>query len=431
MTKFQLILTGVFVAFILIGVLVFSFSKGSSKPIVPVVMWGTIPTDVFAKAFAVTTLATDRTISLNYVQKNASTFDGDFLNALATGKGPDVVLLSQEEIFKNQSKLFTIPYANYAERDYLNTFVQEGSLFLNANGTLAVPILIDPLVMYWNKDIFTTAALTAPPSFWDQFYGLTNSLTKKDGAFNITQSAVALGGYSNVNNAKDILAALLIQAGTPIVSMSPNGVLTSVLIYNFGLPVTPAISATTFYTEFSNPAKADYSWNRSLSNSQDMFTAGNLAIYFGFSSELNVLRQKNPNLNFDVWPLPQSRTAQKKVTFGRILALALVKNSAKISSAYAIVAGLSSANNVAAFSKTLGMPPARLDLLSTIPKDSYSTVFYQSALQSRGWFDPDGTQTNSIFQNLIETITSGKATQDVALTQADNQLKSVISSSSQ
>src|ERR1035437_11204405 len=120
MTKFQLILTGVFVAFILIGVLVFSFSKGSPKPVVPVVMWGTIPTDVFAKVFAATTLATDRTISLNYVQKNASTFDSDFLNALATGKGPDVVLLPQEEIFKNQSKLFTIPYANYAERDYLD-----------------------------------------------------------------------------------------------------------------------------------------------------------------------------------------------------------------------------------------------------------------------------------------------------------------------
>src|ERR1035437_6682001 len=108
MTKFQLILTGVFVAFILIGVLVFSFSKGSSKPVVPVIMWGTIPTDVFNKAYIATTLATDRTISLKYVQKNASTFDNDFLNALATGNGPDIVIMPQEEIFKNQSKLFTI-----------------------------------------------------------------------------------------------------------------------------------------------------------------------------------------------------------------------------------------------------------------------------------------------------------------------------------
>jgi multiple sugar transport system substrate-binding protein len=431
MSKFQTILIGVFIAFMLIGVIVFSFSKGSSKVAVPIVVWGTVPNDVFSAAFNRSAFSKDKTVSISYVQKDPTTFDNDFLNALAIGKGPDVVLLPQEEIFKNQSKLFTIPYTAYSQRDYLNTYIQEGSLFLGANGTLALPILVDPLVMYWNRDIFNSAAIPTPPSYWDQFYSLANSLTVKDGAFNITQSAVALGGYSNVTNAKDIISALLLQAGTPIVALQSNGALTSVLTQDFGLPVSPAVSVTTFYTEFSNPAKTDYSWNRSLPNSQDMFTAGNLAIYFGFASELNVLRQKNPNLNFDVQPLPQSRTSQKKITFGRMLAFAIVKNSPKISSAYTALVGLTSADSVASFSKILGIPPARLDLLAIAPKDAYSTVFYQSALQSMGWLDVDSVQTASIFQNLIENITSGKATEQEALVQADSQLRGVVGSSIQ
>ncbi len=43
-----------------------------------------------------------------------------------------------------------------------------------------------------------------------------------------------------------------------------------------------------------------------MSDSKNMFLAGDLALYFGFASELDDLKNKNPNLNFDVTLFPQT-----------------------------------------------------------------------------------------------------------------------------
>ena len=43
MTKFQIILMGVFGVFIIVGVIIFSAYKGGSQNTATVVVWGTIP----------------------------------------------------------------------------------------------------------------------------------------------------------------------------------------------------------------------------------------------------------------------------------------------------------------------------------------------------------------------------------------------------
>jgi hypothetical protein len=80
---------------------------------------------------------------------------------------------------------------------------------------------------------------------------LVEKITKKDSSGNVFQSAVAFGEWSNINNAKDILSMLMIQAGTPITSRSGTAVI-SVLNSQFSSPTVPAQSALEFYTKFSN-----------------------------------------------------------------------------------------------------------------------------------------------------------------------------------
>ena len=43
MTKFQLVLTGIFGAFLIVGVIIFSSYRGNSGDTISVVIWGTIP----------------------------------------------------------------------------------------------------------------------------------------------------------------------------------------------------------------------------------------------------------------------------------------------------------------------------------------------------------------------------------------------------
>ena len=87
MSKFQLILTIVFGAFIVIGVLVFSLSRSNLTPAVRVTIWGTLPQEVFDQVLNQSPLGKSKTLVLTYVTKNLDTFDQDFIDALASGVG--------------------------------------------------------------------------------------------------------------------------------------------------------------------------------------------------------------------------------------------------------------------------------------------------------------------------------------------------------
>jgi ABC-type glycerol-3-phosphate transport system substrate-binding protein len=428
-SKFQVVFIGIFAVFIVIGVIIFAMGgKKSGSENNKVVVWGTIPQSTFAKVFSNSSLFNSKTIAVSYVEKSESNFDTDFLEALAGGGGPDVIFIASDKLLKNKNKIFTIPFSSLSERTFKDTYAEEGELFLVPDGILGLPITIDPIVMYWNRDIFSNAGLSAPPSFWDEFFNLSQNLTTKDGAFNITRSAIALGEYRNITNAKDILSALFLQAGNPIVSLA-NGVPVSVLREKLGLAVPPGVAALSFFTEFSNSAKAYYSWNRSLPPSQTVFLSGDLAIYFGLGSEFPLLKLKNPNLNFDVSRFPQSsnvRTGTRKVTFGRMEGVSIVRNSKNIGGAFTVVSELAGKNLGGAFSQELFRAPARRDLLSVKQTDSILPILYDSALWSKGWLDPDKKMTESIFEDMIESVTGGRARLESAINQASIEIGALL-----
>lgn len=407
-SKFQLALTGVFAAFIVIGMMIFAFGgKGNSEAVSQVLVWGTISDQTFLQVFSQSLLSKSETIKVTYVQKIPKSFDSELVEALASGVGPDLIFTTQDTLWKNNNKIYTIPFANYPERNFRDTFAEEGELFVTPTGLLAIPFSIDPLVMYWNRDIFTNANISAPPAYWDEFFALAQSLTVKDGSFNITRATAPLGEFQNVNNAKEIISALMMQAGTPVVSYLNSSYISSIMERG-GADVLPSEAAVTFYTEFSNPAKPFYTWNRSLPSSQSMFLSGDLSVYFGFASEAGYIKLKNPNLNFDVAPLPQSRTGSRKITFGKMTGLSILRNSKNIAAAYTVAIDLTSQQVQKEFTSALIVPSARRDLLAKPGADAFTPTFNSSALYAKAWIDPNNTITDTLFQNVIESITSGR-----------------------
>lgn len=428
MTKFQLILTGIFAAFIVIGVLVFSLSRSGSDVVVSkVTVWGTMTQNQFGQILKSTGLDQDKTFNITYVEKRAETFDRDFVEALADGAGPDLFMISQASLLKHESRIFPIPYNSFSERDFKNTFIEGSEVFLAPQGVLAVPYIVDPLVMYWNRVLFTNEGLAREPHFWEELYSLTSRLTKKDGALNIIQTTVPFGEFSNISNAKSILSMLTLQAGNPIVSRrSGDGKPVSLLSEKFNFTLAPTNEALRFFTDFSNPSTIYYSWNRSLPISQNFFTAGDSALYFGFASELPAIQKRNPNLNFDVASVPQSRQAKQALTFGNFYGLAISKNSKDISGAFTLAFKLIDKVAMQAMVDTIKLPPVRRDILSSKPVDAYMAVFYDSALKSKAWLDPDPTETSRIFKNMIEELTAGRASIVESVTRANSELQVLL-----
>ena len=410
MTKFQIILTGIFAAFIIIGVAIFAVGgNDSSKDISRVTLWGTMTVQDFSGFTQKIGLDQNKTIILTYVEKNPVTFDQELVNALAIGQGPDIFFLPQDSILKNQDKVFAIPFQNYSLRDFKNNFIAEGELYLTSTGVLALPFTVDPLVMYWNRDIFSNASLSQVPAYWDEFFSIVPKITEKDTALNIKKTIIAFGEFRNISNAKEIISTLIMQAGSPITVRNEQGVF-SALVITSGSVNSPAVNALNFYTDFANPAKSFYSWNRALPASKDYFLAGDSATYFGFASELRSLQLKNPNLNFDIASLPQSRAKGPLTTFGKMNGLAISKTSKNIAGAFRVVSLLTSSDSIAALVPFTILPPVRRDLLAIKPTDAYFSVFYDSAIRSRAWLDPDKDKTSGLFQEMIESITGGRNT---------------------
>ncbi len=424
MSKFQIILLAVFGFFILIAVLVFSFYKGSSSSQSTVTLWGTLPANAVGTLLSNISIA-DETVVIRYAEKNPSTIQADFTEALARGKGPDLVILPQDEIWLAKDKLAVIPFASISAREFADAFVEGGETFLSSAGVYALPLTIDPLVLYYNRDMLSTAGFARPLAYWDEIYAQATKLTRRDAAGNITQSTIALGETRNIPDFKEILSLLLLQAGSPVTQLIAGDVLRSALLENPGLPVAPAESALDFYTQFANPSKPFYSWNKSLPEAQTHFAVGDAAYYLGLASELSAIKKKSPTLNFAVANVPQSRVAGRAITTGKIYGVALSRATMNRAGALSAALRLISAENAAELAKLTGLPPARRDLLSAEPTDANESVFYDAALQTRAWLDPNPAGTRAAFQEAIENVTGGRLRVSQALSVASEKINNL------
>lgn len=420
MNSFQTITLGIFGFFIIVGLLVVATVKSNGRDSkVPIAVWGSRPRaemSVLINRF----FENNKTISVSYREVREENLDQILLEALAIGKGPDLVILPLELLLRNRDKISPIPYTNYSKRTFLDTFVQEGDLFLQENGIAALPFTLDPLVMYWNRDFLDEAGLTTPPKYWDEFLELANNITERDEEDNISRGAIALGEYENVNSAKEILSALFLQSGSQIFGYDTKGVLRGDLRGKNAGPVLD------FFTEFANPLKPVYSWNRSLPESKEQFLASRLAVYLGFGSEYTELQKGNPNLNFDVALLPRPRNASVGITYGKMTGVALLRSSRKTSVALQVALILGSPEASGLLHGKNGLPPVHRNLLASKPDDAFGAVMYDSASRARGFLDPNPALSKKIFKNMVESVTSGREHSTGALLEANQALENAI-----
>ncbi|MBP9771529.1 MAG: extracellular solute-binding protein [Candidatus Pacebacteria bacterium] len=430
MRTFQTVLLAIFGFFILAGVIaIATLGKfgGDSETAASAVIWGTLPSEAVSQVIAQYNDANDNVLlAVTYRQFSPDSFDAELIDALASGAGPDAVIISHESLVLYEDKLYTVPFASISERLFRDTYTEGSEIFMNREGVLALPIVIDPLVLYWNRTLFNTARVANPPSYWDELIGLGEKLTRTDDSFNILQSVIALGEFDNINHAKEIISTLILQAGNPITLRDAGGRIGVIMGDDLGLPEAPADSALRFYTEFANPVKSVYSWNRSLPSSRNVFVRGDLGLYLGFASELLGLQEENPNLNFDIAAVPQVRDSSLATTYGRLYGIGIVKQSPNIAGAFRAVTLLASKDAEMLWAEEMGLPPARRDLLAIAPADPYASVFYNEALISSAFLDPDATLSDDIFKELVSNITSGRMPVSRAVSDASARLEQLF-----
>ncbi len=246
-------------------------------------------------------------ITIQYEKQDIKTL-GDYVTRLKTraserGDGaPDIVRFHSSWLLQLQNILAPFPQDVVAEtgleKDYFH--VVENDLKGSDGAYYGLPLSIDTLALYVNTDLLSNIG-ASPPTAWageNAIDDLARELTVVD-AGNIVQSGVAMGTYENISHASDIISLLLLQNGANFRNLA-------------GSCLECTVNAIQYYTILSRGSTAV--WNQSMDNSKIAFAGGRLAMYFGYAWDIYEIKAANPNLNFQIVPVPRLPESPSTIT---------------------------------------------------------------------------------------------------------------------
>jgi len=428
---FELTLVAVFGTLFLLALILLRTYSPTSDPNASsleagVSIWGTVPEAAFVELLDQISIADRNYKNVTYRYISPENFDTVFVNALADQASPDLLFLSHERLIEHRNRLQPITYDSFPMRDFRSLYIDGAEIFALSDGIYALPVAVDPLLMYWNRDIFADNGLLKAPATWEEVVNqIVPTLTLRDNFRNLTRSAMAMGEYSNIKNAFPILSLLLLQGGSGLVGES-SGYYQVRLDESVGQgPAAPFANVATFFTNFNNINNTLYSWNVALRPDTEMFLSEDLAIYFGLASEGRSLAARNPNLSFDVSEVPQGASSAVKRNYGIFYGLAIPKAAKNKTGAALVLQTLSGESNALKLANLGGFAPVHRTSLASGSNDIYGRVAYASAIYSRGWLSPDRDRLDVILQQMLSSISANRNNISSAASDAIKQISQI------
>lgn len=402
---------GVFAA--LFSVLIFSgkipIGKQDAKAKGEVVLWGTFP-ETAMNPIIQEFNPQAKTYRVTYREVSEDNFDQKLLEALANGNAPDLILAPYQIILSQSSRLYPFPVANLGEKLFKDTYVDGASVFFTPNGAIALPVSVEPMVLFYNRTLFSKHSIINPPAYWDEVTAVVPSLTLQNNRGQFVESGIAFGA-PNTPYAKDILMAIVAQLGqTPVLKQYNNmnepylSVIANQPVAQDG-EVLPLSSALRFFIQFADPTQKTYSWNQFSGNADDQFVSEKLAMYIGYSGELGTLRARNPRADIEMASFPQTKGYNTFATGVRMYGIATVRTSKNLVTAFNVESQFAGAGIAPSLANIVGgVPPFRV--YAATP--GLSAVVASSMLVARTWQDSFANQSTAYVSSMISDVLNNR-----------------------
>lgn len=356
-------------------------------------------------------------IKISYSKEDPKQYVDKIFARVNNGLGPDIFRFHNTWVPMFSSVLLPLSKDVITPSDFQKNFYPVASGDLIRKGAIyGIPLEMDTLELFINKDLFTSANGKVPVT-WNDFVETARSLTVKDTDGNIKISGAALGSYDNITHAPDILSLLFIQNGASL--------------QNFANTTQNASDALNFYTSFAKDTNA--TWSTNSDSSLKDFAKGNLAMYFGYSWDVLTIKALNPNLSFDIVPVPS--LLGRKTTIASYWVEGVSSKSTHQKEALLFMHYLAQKETEEKFftetskTRTFGEPYARRDLADKLKENSLVYPFIKNATDAVSSFfagdtGPTGINAamngylgnavrsvliNTSAQSAIDTLSAGVA----------------------
>lgn len=379
---------------------------------VSLAIWGVFDDE---DAFARTISAYQRThpgTRITYRKMDArdpKRYEQELLEALATGRGPDIFFIHHTWLARYRDKLQAAPADVLALKQFQDAFVDVAIEDLTAEGKIyAAPLYVDTFALYYNKDFLNSAQIAQPPATWNEFLAAVPKLRKLGPTGAVERAAATIGAAKNINRSTDILALLMMQSGTAIVNRETRQVVVNeTKNLSDGTPHRPGVEALRFYTDFTDPLKGDaYTWGLSSNFhwSVDAFAEESAAMTFHYAYELPVFKQKNPNLRFGIAKMPQIQNRERDVNYANYWAPAVSFQSRNARAAWEFLAFAASREGVVSYLEATRRPTARKDLINELKSDPNLGIFHEQSLTAKSFYQYDSAAVEQILADAIESV---------------------------
>jgi len=358
-------------------------------------------------------------VQVVYTQKDITTYPQDLINALASGSGPDIFAINNSWLPEYMDKITSAPAAAFTYTDYKNAFVDVAvNDFTQNQKVYAAPLYVDSLGLYYNKDILGSVGIATPPKTWAELASDVQKIKRADGTGYFTLSGLAAGTNANVNRAVDILYLMMLQKGAVPYSADGTQPQFGQSVQQSGNSSTPGLDGLNFYTSFANPASPNYNYNARSDYSIDAFANGRAAFLYSYSYTAATLKQKNPNLNFDVAAVPQPDLNNPSVNFANYWGEAVSKQSKSPNTAWNFLQFLTSKDSLDKYYAKDKQPSSRRDLIGLQIQDPDIGVFANANLTAKSFYKPDQAKIDNIFGQMIDDVILNGVKPEQALQQA-------------
>jgi len=384
-------------------------------------------------------------VTIEYRKLRYNEYEKELLEAMAEDKGPDIFSIHNTWIKKYQTKIAPMPTEitmaypvvkgtlkketvielrpskSITMRELKNNFIDaiyddvvipvaDDKTGEETERVFALPLSVDTLAMYYNKDLLNNAGISEPPPYWNKdFQQAVKKLTKQDASGEIIQTGVALGGSKNIERYSDVLSALMMQNGAVMMDEAGRVMFDKIPTTLKNQNYNPGLEALRFYSDFANPGKEVYCWNSKMENSLDLFIQGKLAIMFGYAYHLPTIKARAPKLNFAIARLPQIQSSSAQVNFANYWVETVSNKSQNADVAWDFIQFAAKEDQVKSYLDIAKKPTALRSLVNEQVDDMGIGVFAEQGLTADSWYEgEDSNAAELIIGEMIDSAVKGE-----------------------